>query len=121
MAAWPEVDDLPVPAVPACLSVAPRHAVIAVVSVSPRHAGRAGRASRAGGTGGAGRAGQALPDAVSLEGDAPCLEFVELLLVGDEHNRLRDEHDGQRCAECTAALRATPRLFHTSHIIPHVR
>jgi hypothetical protein len=48
------------------------------------------------------------------------LEFVELLLVGDEHNCLRDEHDGQRCAEYKAALRATPRLFHTSHFIPHV-
>jgi hypothetical protein len=48
------------------------------------------------------------------------LEFVELLLVGDEHSCLRDEHDGQRCAEYKAALRATPRLFHTSHFIPHV-
>ncbi|MFF1570777.1 hypothetical protein ACFVY1_46930 [Streptomyces sp. NPDC058293] len=48
------------------------------------------------------------------------MEFVELLVVGDEHSCLRDEHDGQRCADCKTALRATPRLFQTSHIIPHV-
>ncbi|MGW6143497.1 hypothetical protein ACWFRM_14320 [Streptomyces sp. NPDC055144] len=48
------------------------------------------------------------------------MEFVDLLLVGDDHSRLRDEHDGQRCADREAALRATPRRFHTSHIIPHV-
>ncbi len=120
MAARPEVDDDPVPAMPPCPSVVPWYAVIAVVSVPPRHTCRAGGAGRAGGTGGARRAGQTLPDAVPLEGDAPCLEFVDLLLVGDDHSCLRDEDDGQRCAECKAPLRATPRLFQTSHIIPHV-
>ncbi|EST28062.1 hypothetical protein M878_23610 [Streptomyces roseochromogenus subsp. oscitans DS 12.976] len=53
-------------------------AVIAVFPVPPRSALRAGRARRAGG------AGQAGCDALPLEGDAPCLESVELLLVGDE-------------------------------------
>ncbi|MEK0097524.1 hypothetical protein WDA79_03200 [Streptomyces sp. A475] len=48
------------------------------------------------------------------------MEFVDLLLVGDDHSCLRDEDDGQRCAERKAPLRATPRLFQTSHIIPHV-
>ncbi|MFD3478228.1 hypothetical protein [Streptomyces sp. NPDC058695] len=48
------------------------------------------------------------------------MEFVDLLLVGDDHNCLRDQHDGQRCADCKAASRATPRLFLTFHIIPHV-
>ncbi|WP_328753810.1 hypothetical protein OHA28_01470 [Streptomyces sp. NBC_00269] len=105
---------------PAWPSIAPRYAAIAVVSVPPRHARRAGRASRAGRAGGARRARQTLPDAVPLEGDAPRLEFADLLLVGDEDSCLRDEDDGQRRAECKAALRATPRLFHTSHIIPHV-
>ncbi|MFE2067603.1 hypothetical protein ACFXDH_35390 [Streptomyces sp. NPDC059467] len=47
------------------------------------------------------------------------MKFVDLLLVGDEHSRLRDERDGQRCAEREAALPTTPHLFHTSHIIPH--
>lgn len=114
MTARPDVDHHPVPAMPAWPSIAPRYAAIAVVSVPPRHARRAGRA------GGARRAGQTLPDAVPLEGDAPCLEFADLLLVGDEDSCLRDEDDGQRRAECKAALGATPRLFHTSHIIPHV-
>ncbi|MFG2951464.1 hypothetical protein [Streptomyces adustus] len=59
-------------------------------------------------------------EAVRLEGDTPRLELVELLLVDDEHGLLRDECDGQRCAEYKAASRAAPRLFDASHCIPHV-
>ncbi|MFF2014180.1 hypothetical protein ACFVWY_34685 [Streptomyces sp. NPDC058195] len=55
-----------------------------------------------------------------MEGDAPRLQFVDLLLVVDEHKCLRDECDGQRCAEHAAAPRATQHLFRIFHIIPHV-
>ncbi|WP_316782137.1 hypothetical protein [Streptomyces sasae] len=54
-----------------------------------------------------------------MDGDAPGLKFVDLLLVGDEHSCLRDERDSQRCAQREAALLTTPHLFHISHIIPH--
>lgn len=120
MVARLEVDNPPVPAIPPWPSVTPRWAVMTVSPMPPRHACRAGGASRAGGAGGARWAGQTLLDAVPLQGDAPCLELVDLLLVGDDHSCLRDEHDGQRCADCKAALRAAPRLIRTSHIIPDV-
>ncbi|MFE9093038.1 hypothetical protein [Streptomyces sp. NPDC007264] len=45
-------------------------------------------------------------DAVRLEGDAPGPEFVDLLLVGDEHSRLRDHHDTEHGDEHRAAPRA---------------
>ncbi|MER5600023.1 hypothetical protein [Streptomyces sp. NPDC002265] len=115
-----DVDDYPVPAMPPFPSGVAVTAVMAVQPLVPRETRGAGRAGRAGGAGGAGRAGQALADAVRLEGDASCLELVELLLVGDERGFLRDERDGQRCAEYMAASQATPCLFHTSHYIPHV-
>ncbi|MFD7876886.1 hypothetical protein ACFV5G_22735 [Streptomyces sp. NPDC059766] len=115
-----DVDDYPVPAMPPFPSGVAVTAAMTVQPPVPREARGSGRAGLAGGAGGARRAGQALADAVRLEGDAPCLELVELLLVGDEHGFLRDERDGQGCAEYMAASRATPRLFHTSHNVPHV-
>ncbi|MEV6111223.1 hypothetical protein AB0L59_01585 [Streptomyces sp. NPDC052109] len=47
------------------------------------------------------------------------MEFVELLLVGDERSRLRDERDGQHRTEHKAAPRATQHLVYASHIVPH--
>ncbi|MER6977363.1 hypothetical protein [Streptomyces carpinensis] len=58
-------------------------------------------------------------DTVPLEVDAPCPEFVDLLLVGDEHSRLRDDRDSQHCAEHKAAPRASERPVQASHIVPH--
>ncbi|MFD1660390.1 hypothetical protein ACFSL4_19810 [Streptomyces caeni] len=58
-------------------------------------------------------------DAVRLEVDAPCPEFVDLLLVGYEHSRLRNDHDTQHRAEHRAAPRAAHRLVFASHAIPY--
>ncbi|MBV1948441.1 hypothetical protein [Streptomyces sp. BV129] len=80
-------------------------AVVAVVPVVARPARGSGGAGIAGRTGWSGRAGRALVRAAAavLETDALHLHLVELLLVGDEQDRLPDQHDGQRRADRHAA------------------
>ncbi|MFF3353197.1 hypothetical protein ACFYWN_11190 [Streptomyces sp. NPDC002917] len=53
-----------------------------------------------------------------LEVDVPCLQIVDLHLVGDECNRLRDEHEDQHGAEHKGAQRPTRRFVYAAHIIP---
>lgn len=76
----------------------PVPSVVAVDAVTSRHARRPGGTRLPRGTGRAGRSRQAFVRGTSLEGDTPFLEFVELLLMGDEHGRLRDKQHGQRGA-----------------------
>jgi hypothetical protein len=92
---------------------------VAVFAVSPALAVPAWRAGGAARTRGAGRTGGTGLDGVRLEVDVLCLQIIELHLVGDQCNRLRDEHGDQHGAEDKVEPRSGRRFVHVAHVIPH--
>jgi hypothetical protein len=56
---------------------------------------------------------------VSLEVDVLRPQIVDLLLLGDDRSRLRDERDDQRCPEHKGAPRFTQHFNYPAHVMPH--
>ncbi|MGY5030418.1 hypothetical protein ACWC9U_05490 [Streptomyces sp. 900116325] len=92
---------------------------VAVFTVSPALAVPAWWAGGTARTRGTGRTGGTGLDGVRLKVDVLCLQIVELPLVGDQCNRLRDEHGDQHGAEDKVEPRSGRRFVHVAHVIPH--
>ncbi|WP_406429193.1 hypothetical protein [Streptomyces sp. NBC_01589] len=54
-----------------------------------------------------------------MEVDVLRLQLVDLLLLGDDRSRFRDERDDQRCPEHKGAPRFTQHFSYPAHVMPH--